>query len=50
MSRASRLAAMVCGLLALGVVPAGSRGALFAPATALGPESRRAAHGVGHRA
>jgi hypothetical protein len=34
MSRASRLTAMVCGLLALGVVPAGPRGALFAPATA----------------
>ena len=36
MSRASRLAAMVCGLLALGVIPAGSRGALFAPAAAWG--------------
>ncbi len=36
MSRASRLVAMVCGLLALGVLPAGSRGALFAPATAWG--------------
>ena len=36
MSRASRLAAMVFGLLALGVVPAGLRGAPFAQATAWG--------------
>ena len=36
MSRASSLAAIVCGLLALGVVPAGSRSALFAPAAARG--------------
>jgi hypothetical protein len=36
MSGAARLAAMVCGLLVLGVVPAGSRGALFAPAAAWG--------------
>ncbi len=36
MSGAAKLAAMVCGLLALGVVPAGSRGALFAPAAAWG--------------
>ncbi len=36
MSRASRLAAMVFGLLALGVAPAGLRGAPFAQATAWG--------------
>ena len=36
MSCASSLAAIVCGLLALGVVPAGSRSALFAPAAARG--------------
>jgi hypothetical protein len=36
MSGAARLAAMVCGLLVLGAVPAGSRGALFAPAAAWG--------------
>ena len=36
MSRASSLAAIVCGLLALGVVPAGSRSALFAPVAARG--------------
>ena len=36
MSRAAGLAAMVFALLALGVVPAGSRGAMFAPATAWG--------------
>jgi len=36
MSRASRLVAMVCGLLALGVLPAGSRDALFVPAAAWG--------------
>jgi hypothetical protein len=36
MSRASSLAAIVCGLLALSVVPAGSRSALFAPAAARG--------------
>ena len=36
MSRASRLAAMVFGLLALGVAPAGLRGAPFAQDTAWG--------------
>ena len=36
MSGAARLVAVVCGLLVLGVVPAGSRGALFAPAAAWG--------------
>ena len=36
MSGAARLAAMVCGLLVLGVVPVGSRGALLAPAAAWG--------------
>jgi len=36
MSRTSGLAAIVCGLLALGVVPAGSRSVLFAPAIAWG--------------
>ena len=36
MSGAARLAAVVCGLLVLGAVPAGSRGALFAPAAAWG--------------
>jgi hypothetical protein len=36
MSWAARLATMVCGLFALGVVPAGPRGALFAPAAAWG--------------
>jgi Carboxypeptidase regulatory-like domain len=36
MNRASKLATMVFGLLALGVVPAGSRGAPFAQATAWG--------------
>jgi len=35
MSRAARLAAIVCGLLALGAVP-GSRCALFTPAAAWG--------------
>ena len=36
MSRARRLAVTVCGLLALGVIPTGQRGALFAPASAWG--------------
>ena len=36
MSRTRTLAAMIFGLLALGVVAMGSRGALFAPATAWG--------------
>ena len=36
MSRASWLAAIACGLLALGAIPAGSRCALSAPAAAWG--------------
>ena len=36
MSRASMLAAIVCGLMALGVIPTGLRGALLAPAAAWG--------------
>jgi len=36
MNRASLLAAIVCGALALGIVPAASRSALFAPAAAWG--------------
>ena len=36
MGRTGWLAAMVCGLIALGIVPAGSRSAFFAPAAAWG--------------